>query len=153
MMDVKETEAMVVLSASRRLTIAEIKRVSSEITGQIDAEIARGNLEVAGPWVFVARHLPRDSKTEFELRLCRPVRSADGYDGPFAVECLEPIMVASAMHQGSMRTLFTEGYAPLIRDIELSRHAFSGESREIYHQWAGQGAKYHRIEIQFGLAY
>ena len=104
-MDVKETEAMVVLSASRRLTIAEIKRVSSEITGQIDAEIARGNLEVAGPWVFVARHLPRDSKTEFELRFCRPVRNADGYDGPFAVECLEPIMVASAMHQGSMRTL------------------------------------------------
>ncbi len=152
-MDIKETEAMLVLSASRRLSIAAVKQVSAEVTAQLDAEIARANLEVAGPWVFVARNLPRDSKTEFELRFCRPVQSAHGYDGPFAVERLEPIMVASAMHQGSMRTLFTQGYAPLVRAIELSRHAFSGESREIYHQWAGQGAKYHRIEIQFGLAY
>jgi len=152
-MDIKETEAMLVLSASRRLSIAAVKQVSAEVTAQLDAEIARSNLEVAGPWVFVARNLPRDSKTEFELRFCRPVQSAHGYDGPFAVERLEPIMVASAMHQGSMRTLFTQGYASLVRDIELSRHAFSGESREIYHHWAGQGAKYHRIEIQFGLAY
>ncbi|CAN7472830.1 hypothetical protein ASC89_17285 [Devosia sp. Root413D1] len=152
-MDIKETEAMVVLSTSRRLTIAAIKQVSPEITGQLDAEIARSGLEIAGPWVFVARNLPRDSKTEFELRFCRPVRRADGYDGPFAVAHLEPIMVASAMHQGSMRTLFTEGYAPLVAAIEASRHVFSGESREIYHQWAGQGGRYHRIEIQFGLDY
>jgi hypothetical protein len=34
----------------------------------------------------------------------------------------------------------------------MSRHNFSGESREIYHRWAGHGARYHEIEIQFGLA-
>ncbi len=152
-MDIKETEAMLVLSASRRLTIPEVKQVSPAITAEIDADIARSGLEVAGPWVFVAQHLPKDSKTTFELRFCRPVLSADAYDGPFAVERLEPIMVASAVHQGSLRTLFTQGYAPLVAAIEASRHAFSGESREIYHQWAGQGGRYHRIEIQFGLAY
>lgn len=152
-MDIKETEAMLVLSASRRVTIPEVKQVSPGITGEIDAEIARCKLEVAGPWVFVARHLPKDGRTAFDLRFCRPVLSAEGYNGPFAIERLEPIMVASAMHQGSMRTLFTQGYAPLVAAIEASRHAFSGESREIYHQWAGQGGRYHRIEIQFGLDY
>ncbi|HEV2518156.1 MAG TPA: hypothetical protein VGV07_23095 [Devosia sp.] len=152
-MEIKETDAMLVLSASRRLTIAAVKQVSPEVTGDLDAEIARCGLEIAGPWVFVARHLPRDSKTEFELRFCRPVISTAGYDGLFAVERLEPIMVASAVHQGSMRTLFKQGYAPLVAAIEASRHAFSGESREVYHQWAGQGGRYHRIEIQFGLSY
>ena len=43
-------------------------------------------------------------------------------------------------------------FESLVQAIELSRHTFSGESREIYHQWAGQGGRYHRIEIQFGLA-
>ena len=119
----------------------------------IDADIERCRLEIAGPWVFVGRNLPKDSKTEFDIRFCRPVVSVDGYDGEFEGQQLEPIMVASALHQGSMRTLFTQGYAQLVQEIESSRHAFSGESREIYHQWSGQGAKYHEIEIQFGLAY
>lgn len=144
---------MLVLSAGRRLTIPQIRPVGAEMTAQIDADIERCGLQVAGPWVFVARNLPRDGKTEFDIRFCRPVVSAEGYGGAFVVRQLEPIMVASALHQGPMRTLFTQGYAPLAGEVEFSRHAFSGESREIYHQWAGQGARYHRIEIQFGLAY
>lgn len=153
MVEIKETEPMLVLSAGRRLTIPQIKLVSAELTVAIDADIERCGLQIAGPWVFVARNLPKDGKTEFDIRFCRPVVSADGYDGAFDVEQLEPIMVASALHQGPMRTLFTQGYAPLVREIEFSRHAFSDESREIYHQWAGQGARYHKIEIQFGLDY
>lgn len=152
-MDIKETEPMLVLCASRTLSIPQIKLASPEITTAIDAEIARCGLGIAGPWVFVARNLPKDGKTAFDLRFCRPVTGAAGYDGAFQLLQLEPIMVASALHQGPMRTLFTQGYAPLLRDIEQSRHTFSGESREIYHQWAGQGGRYHRIEIQFGLSY
>ena len=152
-MEIKETEPMLVLSAGRRLTIPQVKLAGAEITVAIDADIERCGLQIAGPWVFVGRNLPKDSKTEFDIRFCRPVVSVDGYDGEFEVQQLEPIMVASALHRGPMRTIFTQGYAPLMQEIEFSRHAFSGESREIYHQWSGQGAKYHEIEIQFGLAY
>jgi len=152
-MDIKETDALLVLSAGRRLTIPQVRHAAAEIGPLMDADIDNHGLEIAGPWVFVAMNLPRDSKTEFDIRFCRPVAGADHYDGAFTLSRLEPIMVASAVHQGPMRTLFTQGYAPLVREIEQSRHAFSGESREIYHQWAGQGARYHRIEIQFGLAY
>jgi len=152
-MDIKETEPMLVLSVARRLTIPEVRAAALELTPAIDAEIERHGLAVAGPWLFVSQHLPKDSRTAFDIRLCRPIVDADGYEGSFTIERLEPIMVASAVHQGTMRTLFTQGYAPLVHDIEHSRHVFSGESREIYHQWAGQGGRYHRIEIQFGLAY
>ena len=152
-MDIKETEPMLVLSAARRLTIPQIKATAAELTMAIHADAERSGLKVCGPWVFIAHNLPRDSKTPFDIRFCLPVANAEGCRGAFEVEQLEPIMVASATHQGPMRTLFTQGYQPLVRQIELSRHAFSGESREIYHQWAGQGGRYHSIEIQFGLAY
>ncbi|GLR49453.1 hypothetical protein KYK30_03240 [Shinella yambaruensis] len=56
---------------------------------------------------------------------------------------LEPTIVASRVHQGSLRTLFTQGYAPLVAEIKLSRHVFSGESREVYHGWNGPGAACH----------
>ncbi|WP_421759634.1 hypothetical protein [Devosia sp.] len=152
-MEIKEAEPMLVLSARRTLTIPQVKSVAAEITAAIDADIKRDHLEIAGPWVFVAQNLPKDGSTDFDVRFCRPVVSASDYVGAFETHQFEPIMVASAIYQGPMRTLFTQGYAPLVREIEHSRHTFSGESREIYHQWAGQGAKYHRIEIQFGLAY
>ncbi|MNY65029.1 hypothetical protein D3C86_2022320 [compost metagenome] len=74
------------------------------------------------------------------------------YHGKVELIHLEPIMVASRVYQGSLRTLFTQGYAPLIAELDRSRYIYSGESREIYHGWNGAGSFYHRIEIQFGLA-
>lgn len=152
-MKIVETPDMWVLSAARRLTIPEVRTAAAALTAAIDAEIERKGLKVAGPWVFVSHGLPRDGKTAFPCRFCRPVEPGAAYDGPFELVHLEPIMAASTLHQGPLRTLFTQGYAPLVQAIEKSRHAFSGESREVYHDWNGGKARYHRIEIQFGLKY
>ena len=80
-------------------------------------EVLRAGLAAAGPWTFLAQNLPRDGKTAFDWRICPPVASAGAYDGPLEVLHLEPIMVASAVHLGPIRTLFTQGYAPLLRAI------------------------------------
>ena len=149
---IKETDAMRVLSIARRITIPEVKTESAALAPVIEAEIERTGLTPAGPWIFIAQSLPRDARTPFDWRICRPVTGGDDYRGELDLIALEPIMVASALHQGPMRSLFTQGYAPLVAKVEMSRHNFSGESREIYHRWAGQGARYHEIEIQFGLA-
>jgi hypothetical protein len=151
-MHIKETDAMRVLSVTRRLTIPQVKTESAALAPVIEAEMDRAGLAPAGPWIFIAQNLPRDAKTHFDWRICRPVTGGDDYRGTLDLIDLEPIMVASALHQGPMRSLFTQGYAPLVTAIEMSRHNFSGESREIYHRWTGQGARYHEIEIQFGLA-
>ncbi|OCP09251.1 MULTISPECIES: hypothetical protein [unclassified Ensifer] len=149
---IKETDAMRVLSIGRRLTIPEVRAESAALALRIEGEMERTGLTPAGPWIFIAQSLPRNAKTLFDWRICRPVTGGDDYRGDLDLIDLEPIMVASARHQGPMRSLFTQGYAPLVTAIEMSRHNFSGESREIYHRWAGQGARYHEIEIQFGLA-
>ncbi|WP_058324758.1 hypothetical protein [Sinorhizobium sp. GL28] len=149
---IKETDAMRVLSIARRLTIPDVKRESAALAPKIEAEMERSRLALAGPWIFIAQNLPKNAKTLFDWRICRPVTGGEDYRGDLDLIDLEPIMVASARHQGPMRSLFTQGYAPLVEQIEMSRHNFSGESREIYHRWAGQGARYHEIEIQFGLA-
>lgn len=149
---IKETDAMRVLSIARRITIPEVKSESAALAPVIEAEMARAGLTAAGPWIFIAQNLPDNAKTPFDWRICRPVKGGEHYRGELDLIELEPIMVASALHQGPMRSLFTQGYAPLVAQIEMSRHNFSGESREIYHRWSGPGARYHEIEIQFGLA-
>lgn len=151
-MKIHPTEDMHVLSIARRLTIPEVASAAAELSSEIEAERQRAGLAAAGPWTFIAQNLPRDGKTAFDWRICLPVADADAYDGPLEVRHLEPIMVAAAVHLGPVRTLFTRGYAPLLRAIGETRHHLSGQSREVYHDWRGGKAGYNRIEIQFELS-
>lgn len=151
-MNIVETQDMWVLSAARRIPTRDVAEVSAELSPVMMAEIEELGLTISGPWVFIAQNLPRDGKTLFDWRICLPIQRPKTYAGRFELMHLEPIIVASALHRGSLRTLFSKGYRPLVSDIERSRHVFSGESREIYHDWRGPGSTYHLIEIQFGLA-
>lgn len=151
-MDIKETPDMWVLSLQQRLKIPDIRNAAAHCAAEIETSIEKEGLTASGPWTFISWNLPRDSKTLFDWRICRPVVKPDLSRGKIPLLHLEPIMVAARTHLGSLRTLFTQGYAPLVHEIQMSRHAFSGESREVYHDWRGPGAGYQRIEIQFGLS-
>lgn len=151
-MNIVETEDMWVLSAARRLAIRDVGAASEELSPGLLREAEALGVRQAGPWTFIARNLPKDGKTLFDWRICLPIERPESYAGEFELIHLEPIIVASATHRGSLRTLFSKGYAPLVAEIEHSRHVFSGESREVYHDWRGAGSPYHVIEIQFGLA-
>ena len=151
-MNIIETQDMWVLSASRRISIRDAATVSAELSPAMMTEVDELGLTTSGPWVFIAHGLPRDGKTPFDWRICLPIQRPAAYAGRFELMHLEPIIVASALHRGSLRTLFSKGYGPLVSEIERSRHVFSGESREVYHDWRGPGSPYHLIEIQFGLA-
>ena len=151
-MQIVETEDMWVLSVARRLAIRDVGAAAAELSPALLREAEALGIRQAGPWTFIARNLPKDGKTMFDWRICLPVDKPDQYAGALDLIHLEPIIVASATHRGSLRTLFSRGYAPLVADIEHSRHVFSGESREVYHDWRGPGSPYQRIEIQFGLA-
>lgn len=121
------------------------------LTGHVGRGSGAGT-DHAGPWIFIAQNLPRDGKTLFDWRICLPIERPAAYAGRFDLLHLEPIIAASAHHRGSLRTLFSKGYGPLVSEIEQSRYIFSGESREVYHDWRGPESSYHLIEIQFGLA-
>jgi hypothetical protein len=151
-MEIKEAPGMQVLSAARRLTIPQVRAEAAEVTARIAAEAERLGLSANGPWMFIARDLPRDGRTLFEVRFCLPVEGTAMVAGEFELATLKAAMVASAVYQGPLRSLFTKGYAPLVAAVEASRHAFSGESREVYHQWGRDGSGYQKIEIQFGLS-
>lgn len=152
-MQIVETADMWVLRIRDRIRIPDIKASASHYAPIIEREMTDSGLAAEGPWFFVAHHLPRNSKDHFDWEICRPLKEKpSGYSGSVELCHFEPIIAASTIHQGSLRTLFTKGYATLVQEIENSRHVFSGESREIYHGWNGPGAAYQRIEIQFGLA-
>lgn len=151
-MNIVETQEMWVLSEARRIRIRDVAPVSAELFPAMMAEVEESKLTVAGPWIFISNDLPRDGKTVFDWRICLPIERPARYAGRFELMHLEPIVAASALHRGSLRTLFSKGYRPLVSDVERSRHVFSGESREIYHDWRGPDSPYHLIEIQFGLS-
>ncbi len=151
-MNIKETPDLWVLREKRRLRIPDIRQVAAECAVRLQKQITEAELEADGAWLFISHNLPKDGKTFFDWEICCPVRKPAEYDGPAELIHLEPIMVASRLYQGSLRTLFTQGYAPLIAELDMSRYIYSGDSREIYHGWNGAGSSYHQIEIQFGLA-
>lgn len=151
-MNIVETPDMWVLSAARRITIRDVATVSAELSPSMLAEAMELGLTTTGPWVFIAQNLPSDGKTPFDWRICLPIQRPVIYAGQYELLHLEPIVAASTLHRGSLRTLFSKGYGPLVAEIAQSRRVFSGESREVYHDWRGPGASYHLIEIQFGLA-
>lgn len=151
-MEIKETQDMWVLRKKSRLRIPDVKTVAAKYAATIEQQIVEAGLKIAGPYIFISHNLPKDSKTFFDWEICRPVTKSVKYEGKLELAHLEPIMVASRNHQGPLRTLFMQGYGPLIAELDMSRYIYSGESREIYHGWSGPGASYHNIEIQFGLA-
>jgi effector-binding domain-containing protein len=151
-MEIRETPEMWVLRYAQRLRISDVRHAADEYVPIIEKQIADHGLEADGPWIFISRNLPRDGKTLFDWEICRPVKKPAHCDETIRLHHLESIIVASRVHQGSLRSLFTKGYAPLVAEIEMSRHHFSGESREVYHGWNGHGSSYHNIEIQFGLS-
>ncbi|MEV4605810.1 hypothetical protein MRBLMR1_000745 [Neorhizobium sp. LMR1-1-1.1] len=151
-MDIKETPDLWVLREKRRLRIPDIRQVAADCSANMQKNMIEEGLEIDGPWLFISYNLPKDGKTFFDWEICCPIKMPADYHGKVELIHLEPIMVASRVYQGSLRTLFTQGYAPLIAELDRSRYIYSGESREIYHGWNGAGSFYHRIEIQFGLA-
>lgn len=108
-MEIKETPDLWVLREKKRLRIPDVKQYAAVCAVKIDAEIMEAGLEIDGPWLFISRNLPKDSKTFFDWEICRPVKKTDRYEGKLELVHLEPIMVATKVHQGSLRTLFTKG--------------------------------------------
>ena len=120
-MEIKETQDLWVLRERSRLRIPDVKNSSAKYAVTIDEQIMEAGLEIDGPYLFISHNLPKDSKTFFDWEICRPVKKTERYEGKLELAHLEPIMVASIVHQGSLRTLFTKGYASLIAELDMSR--------------------------------
>ena len=150
-MDIKTTDPLTVLSAERRITLGEVATVSAELCPAIEQEAQQHGMAISGPWIFVSHGLPQDAYTAFRIEFCLPVSASGSYQGDFTLKTLAPMLCAAKQHIGPLRTLFSEGYGPLVQAITDAGHDFSGESREVYRRWHGPDAADNQIEIQFGL--
>lgn len=127
-----------------RLTIPQIGEQAAQAYESMRAEAKARQLVINGPAIFVARSMPKDAHTEFELAFCLPV---DGDDLPI----LPAFRCACFMFEGPLDRLFTHGYQTLLRSIEDAGLTPSDESREVYHEWYGPESDKNRIEIQIGV--
>ncbi|AMC34428.1 hypothetical protein VN23_07345 [Janthinobacterium sp. B9-8] len=150
-MEIQQTDVTPVIFTSKQLCLRDIGVFAAEQTPLLFAEIARHQLGINGPCIFVYYQVPQDAQSLFTLDICIPVSHPDAYAGDFACKTLAPIVCAVRHYQGPLTDLFNVGYAPLITEIQQSGRAFSGESREIYHLWESPESNNNQIEIQFGL--
>lgn len=150
-MELKTTDHRTMLSVERTITIPEIAGVSAELCPALAEDAERHGLTINGPWTFVAHNRPGDGRTAFRIEICLPVSAGGPYRGKYTLKSLEPILCASCHYKGALRSLFSDGYDPLLRAITIAGHGLSGESREVYHRWRGPDAADNWIEIQIGL--
>ncbi|SOD97562.1 AraC family transcriptional regulator [Caenispirillum bisanense] len=143
-MEIKDVAPLSVVRQHRRLTLPQVGPASVEACAAVAAEVEAAGLSVAGPWIFAARGLPRDTETAFDLDYCLPV--AGGSDGLPALHC------AAAIYEGPLTGLFSDGYAPLLAAIAAAGLRPTGDSREVYHRWEGPDSPANRVEIQIGVA-
>lgn len=143
---------MTVLYAVQELTIPEVSIYADKYGTEIMAEVEKYGLRIAGPWVFIAHHLPKNGKTRYKAEFCLPIEKGETYAGDrFPVKTLNRFPCACAEYHGKLRSLFTQGYQPLVREMVAEKMNFTGESREVYHAWHGPNSPENRIEIQFGI--
>lgn len=88
-MKLAETEDMWGLSCAWRLTIPEIKTAAAELCPAIDADVKRAGMVAQEPWIFVAENLPKNGKTQFNWRCCRPVAELLDYQAPFELRLMQ----------------------------------------------------------------
>ncbi|MGL6316463.1 hypothetical protein [Vibrio sp. WXL103] len=152
-MELKNTDVGSVLRIRRNVTIPEVGPQSVECCGKIYQKAEEIGLSVNGPWHFVSNGLPRDTETSFTVDFCLPVSGVsqlvDGDD--IKLVTLDEFYCASRTFEGGLHQLFELGYQPLLAEINAVNGKYTGESREIYHQWVGPESDDNVVEIQFGL--
>lgn len=151
-MHTKIVERMTVMYAVQELTIPEVRTYGEKYGSEIMAEAQKYGLRAAGPWVFISYNLPKNGKDRYRTEFCLPIATAEGYfGGRFPVRSLSGFPCACAEYTGKLRQLFTKGYQPLVREIIAAKMNFTGESREVYHDWIGPNSPDNRIELQIGI--
>jgi hypothetical protein len=144
-MNIHTTERTAVLRRKGRMTIPQIGEHAALAYEAMHAEAQARQLVVNGPSIIVARSMPQDAHTEFELEFCLPVKGDD-------LPTLPALRCARLMYEGSLDKLFTQGYQPLLQSMADAGLTPSGESREVYHAWHGPESDENCIEIQIGIA-
>lgn len=151
-MQIKVQDELYVAYVSNMLCIPEIAKYSIDAQKTIESELKKQNIKVDNKWIFISYNLPKNGKTKYKIDFCLIVDEQAQAAGAVSVKKLNKVSCVSSCYTGPLRSLFTQGYAPLLKDIVAGKIMLTNESREVYHFWNGPSAKDNQIEIQFILA-
>ncbi|HFG1603930.1 TPA: hypothetical protein ACGFXT_003509, partial [Vibrio cholerae] len=152
-MELKTTHVGKVLTIERYLSIPEVGPESIVCCAKAHDTAKSLGLSIEGPWHFISFGIPRDTKTQFQVKFCLPVSGTSNelQSQDIKFEFLGPFYCASRSFQGNLNQLFELGYKPLVEEINNLNSTYTGESREVYHAWEGPESESNIVEIQFGL--
>ncbi|EOZ3812830.1 hypothetical protein [Citrobacter youngae] len=151
-MQIKVQDELYVAYVRHILCIPEVAKYSVDAQKIIELELTKQGVEINNKWIFISYNLPKNGKTKYKMDFCLIVDEHAQTAGEMSVQKLDKVTCASICYNGPLRSLFTQGYAPLLKSIVDEKLILTNESREVYHIWNGPSAKDNQIEIQFILA-
>ncbi|WP_257452050.1 hypothetical protein [Archangium lipolyticum] len=151
-MSFKVVPPMTVIAASEFLSVPEIGKWGEKLTPIMMAELERYGLTTTGPWIFISYGRDGDPSRRFRHDYCVPVANPDRYKGAFAVRTLDPFPCFFTLHTGPLsEESLRAGYGGVVEAITRARREFSGESREVWHEWTSADSASTSFEIQIGV--
>ncbi|MBK9577974.1 MAG: GyrI-like domain-containing protein [Fibrobacterota bacterium] len=133
-MQIKTVDPLTVVHSCQELLIREVGEASASILAQIQGEVDRAGIKPCGSWIFIHHDLPKNGSDKHVVEFCLPVDLPQGVTLGFPTRKLAAFPCAWTLYQGAMRSFFTRGVQPLVKEMKEAGLSISSESREVYHR-------------------
>ncbi len=143
--------ATTVICKTITATLSTIIHDIGSIPMDLEDEISKQKLNPTGPSIFVYINCTNDPKLPFQLTICQPIETPSDYSGTLDLKTLAEFSCVEKTYTGSMDTLGSNGWEPLMGSIMKDQTDITNEMREVYTEWVSLESEENIIELQVGL--
>ena len=150
-MEIKTIPAQQAIAKTVRTSLRHIVEAIGDWPTRVWNEVTQHKLQVTGAPVYVYKGCGEDPDQEFELSMCLPVQSHEGYQGAFEKTELGEYRCVESMYVGSMPDMAVKGWGAFMEEAISQKVPFADESREVYVQWIDFHSPQNQVLLQIGV--
>jgi effector-binding domain-containing protein len=130
-MEKKTIEKTAVICYTLKSSLKTLSTDVGNLPNEITDKIAKLNLEISGPQIWVYEGSDGNPNTKFELTIAIPVNKIAGDPGKFRFAEFPEFKCISEIHKGPWASLGST-YQKLMPSIMQQGYSFTGTTREVY---------------------
>jgi len=135
---------------SEETTLSQIEDIANREIPSFMAEVQSTGLEPTSPIQFIYHGFYDGPDSKFTLEIGLAIKNEKTYSGKYKFKELPTFKCSSLIHKGSIENL-DKVYEKAMADLSNEGKKYSGECREVYHQWFDKASTENVTEIQLGV--
>lgn len=149
-MNIQTSNAVSIIAIELQTKLNDIVKDVGELPEKLAGDLISQGIVPTGPMQFLYSGMSEDPEAPFQLRIALPVSKAkaEGYQGPYSVERLEPFKFVETVLYGDIAQLGDKCYYPLIGEITKAGLTMTGEGREVYQNFDGPQSADNETRVQ-----